>query len=364
MEVTESVLQQIRRASERYAEIEGLISDAAVAADPVKYRDLMKEYTALSPLIGTYTEYRRAEKEAAEAQTLASEATDAEERSLAEEEMLLQQKKKEELAGKLLVLLLPKDPDDDKDVIVEIRGCAGGEEAALFAADLYRMYCMFADANGYKIELLSANETELGGYKEIDFQFSGTGAFARMKYESGVHRVQRVPRTEQQGRIQTSTATVAVLPVVDEVTVAIDPADITMETCKSSGAGGQHINKTESAVRLIHKPTGIVVECQEERSQYKNRDKAMKMLCAKLYEIKSREQHDMIASSRKTQVGTGDRSEKIRTYNYPQGRVTDHRIGLTLYTLDRFMNGNITEMLDTLAREEAANKLRQTPEEE
>ena len=229
----------------------------------------------------------------------------------------------------------------------------------MFAAVLYRMYTMYASTNGYRVELLSVNETELGGFKEIDFQISGTGAYSRFKFESGVHRVQRVPQTESQGRIQTSTATVAVLPVVEDVEIDLNPADIVMETCKSSGAGGQHVNKTESAVRLIHKPSGIVVECQEERSQYKNRDKAMKMLRAKLYDIESRKQHEEIASARRTQVGTGDRSERIRTYNYPQGRVTDHRIGLTLHTLDRILNGDIGGLLEELTRAEIANLLKE-----
>ena len=254
--------------------------------------------------------------------------------------------------------MLPKDPNDEKNVIVEIRAGAGGEEAALFAADLYRMYTMYCAGASFRLEPMGANPTELGGYREISFLISGENAFSRFKFESGVHRVQRVPETEAQGRIQTSTVTVAVLPEAEEVDVQINPADLKIETCKSSGAGGQHINKTESAIRILHIPSGIVVECQEERSQFKNRDKAMRMLRAKLYEIKQTEQTEKIASDRKSQVGTGDRSERIRTYNFPQGRVTDHRIGLTLYSLDRFMNGEISGMLDALATADTAEKLK------
>ena len=266
------------------------------------------------------------------------------------------------LLDELKILLLPRDPNDDKNVIVEIRQGAGGEEAALFAAVLYRMYTMYAAAAGFKTELMNANETELGGYKEVSFMVEGEGAYSRLKFESGVHRVQRVPETEAQGRIQTSTATVAVLPEAEDVEIEINPADLKIETCKSSGAGGQHINKTESAIRIIHLPTGIVVECQEERSQFKNRDKAMKMLRTKLYDIEMTKQTEAIASARKSQVGTGDRSERIRTYNYPQGRVTDHRIGLTLYSLENFLNGNINEMIDALITADTAEKLKGSEE--
>ena len=255
-------------------------------------------------------------------------------------------------------MLLPHDPNDEKNIIVEIRGGAGGEEAALFAAVLYRMYSMYAQKLSYKTSLLSVNETELGGYKEITFMIEGSGAYSRFKYESGVHRVQRVPVTESQGRIQTSTVTVAVLPEVEDVEIEINPADLIFESCKSSGSGGQHINKTESAVRLTHKPSGIVVECQEERSQFKNKDKALKMLRSKLFDIKQREQEERIASDRKSQVGTGDRSERIRTYNYPQGRVSDHRIGLTLYSLEDFLNGNMDAVVEALLTAETAEKLK------
>lgn len=345
--------ERLIRSEERYAEIEMRLSDPAVSGKTEIYRSLLKEYGDLTPLVEAYRSFKAASEEFVHACHLAEDKdADEELRALAREEADTQKDRTKLLEEQLEELLLPKDPNDGKDVIIEIRGCAGGEEAALFAADLYRMYSMFAAQSGFRTELLFANETELGGYKEIDFQVTGNGVYSRFKFESGVHRVQRVPTTESQGKIQTSTATVAVLPVAEEVEVALNPADIVMETCKSSGAGGQHINKTESAVRLTHLPTGIVVECQEERSQYKNRDKAMKMLRARLYAIKNKEQSDRIAAERKNQVGTGDRSERIRTYNFPQGRVTDHRIGLTVYTLDKFMNGDIGGMLDALRRAE------------
>ena len=345
-------------------QIESLLSDPSVASDGERYGKLLKEYASHTPMVTAYREYISVCAELCATKELCADGSvDADLRALALLEVEVLETKEREAREAMEILLLPKDENADRDVIVEIRGCAGGEEAALFAAVLYRMYSMYAVANGFRIELLSCNETELGGFKEIDFQISGTGAFSRFKYESGVHRVQRVPQTESQGRIQTSTATVAVLPVVEDVDVAVDPADVVMETCKSSGAGGQHVNKTESAVRLIHKPTGIVVECQEERSQYKNRDKAMKMLRARLYDIKSREQHEQIASTRRTQVGTGDRSERIRTYNYPQGRVTDHRIGMTMHTLDRFLNGEIGELLDALYKAEVMSALAEKRED-
>ena len=284
-------------------------------------------------------------------------------KELAEAEFYEMRDLLEKLSSELKVLLLPKDENDDKNVIVEIRGGAGGEEAALFASVLYRMYGMYADKMGFKIEPMNVNETELGGIKEISFMVVGDGAYSKLKFESGVHRVQRVPETESQGRIHTSTVTVAVLPEADDVAVEINPADLKIETCKSSGAGGQHVNKTESAIRIIHKPSGIIVECQEERSQFKNRDKAMKMLKTKLLDIKQREQDDKIASARKSQVGTGDRSERIRTYNYPQGRVTDHRIGLTLYSLESFLNGDISQMIDELIAADTAEKLKENADE-
>ena len=273
---------------------------------------------------------------------------------------------KEQLARleeELKILLLPRDPNDDKNVIVEIRACAGGEEAALFAGVLYRMYTMYADTKRYKTEVLNRNETGLGGYREITFRVTGEGAYSRFKYESGVHRVQRVPETETSGRIHTSTASVAVLPEAEDVEIEILPTDLEIETIKSSGAGGQHVNKTESAIRLLHKPTGIVIECQDERSQFKNRDKAMKLLATKLYDLKAREQNDKIASERRSQVGTGDRSERIRTYNYPQSRITDHRIGFTIYNMESFLAGNIDTMIDALATADTAEKLKNHQDE-
>ena len=286
------------------------------------------------------------------------ESLDAEMRELVTSELRETKAKLEVITEELKILLIPRDPNDDKNVMIEIRSGAGGEEAALFAGVLYRMYTMYAQTANFKVSLMNANETELGGFKEITFMVEGEGAYSRFKFESGVHRVQRVPETESQGRIQTSTATVAVLPEVEDIEIEINPADIIIESCKSSGAGGQHVNKTESAVRLTHKPSGLVIECQEERSQFKNRDKAMKMLKTKLYDMKQSEQSEKIASERRSQVGTGDRSERIRTYNYPQGRVTDHRISLTLHSLESFLNGNIGEMIDALITADTAEKLK------
>ena len=319
----------------------------------------MKEYKSLSPLMEEYRSYQkhRASLEEAEA-ILADPAGDRDLKELAEEEVFLLRELCEQDTERLKIMLLDKDPNDDKNVVIEIRGGAGGEEAALFASVLYRMYCMYAESVGFRVEVMNVSRTELGGCKEAVFMVIGDGAFSRLKFESGVHRVQRVPETETQGRIHTSTATVAVLPEVEDVEIDINPSDIKIESCKSSGAGGQHVNKTESAVRLTHLPTGMVIECQEERSQFKNRDKAMKLLRARLYDIKVREQHQKIASERKSQVGTGDRSERIRTYNYPQGRVTDHRIGLTLYSLENFLNGDITAMLEALMTADIAARLK------
>ena len=341
----------------RFAELEAKSMDPAAHADAKTASALMKEYRSLLPLMEKIRELRVAQREATEALELATSESDAELIAMANAEHRALRATCEALTKELQIMLIAKDPNDDKSIIVEIRAGAGGEEAALFAAVLYRMYTMYATAAGFRTARLSANETELGGFREITFSVDGEGAFSKLKFESGVHRVQRVPVTESQGRIQTSTVTVAVLPEADEIEIVIDPADIVMESCKSSGAGGQHINKTESAVRLTHKPTGIVVECQEERSQFKNRDKALKMLRAKLYDIQSREQAEEIAGARRAQVGTGDRSERIRTYNYPQNRVTDHRIGLTLYKLDKLLDGDITDLTDALAAEEIAKKL-------
>ncbi len=352
------MLRQLSETEEKYRHLEAQLSDPAVAGDPARCTAVLKEYKALTPVVEAYRAWQKAEAEIREAQELLEEGADADLRVLANEELRHAKENAERFREKLKLLLLPQDPNDEKDIIVEIRAGAGGEEAALFAAVLYRMYTMYAVSAGFTTSLISQTPTELGGYRQLAFQIEGNGAYSRFKYESGVHRVQRVPETESQGRIQTSTATVAVLPEAEEISVDIDPADIVFESCKSSGAGGQHINKTESAVRLTHKPTGIVVECQEERSQFKNRDKAMKMLRTILYDRSRREQEEAIASDRSRQIGTGDRSERIRTYNYPQGRVTDHRIGLTIYSLEKFLNGDIGSMIDALATADTAEKLK------
>ena len=320
-----------------------------VASNNELFRKLMKEYSDLTPIVEKYKEYvgaKNAEKEALE--ILAEPNLDKDFKELAEEELKEAKENIITFADELKILLLPKDPNDEKNVIVEIRGGAGGEEAALFAASLFRMYSMYAESKRWSIEVSNANETEIGGYKEISFMFEGSGAYSSFKYESGVHRVQRVPDTETQGRIHTSTVTVAVLPEADEVELEINPADLKIDTFRSSGAGGQHINNTSSAIRVTHIPTGTFVECQDERSQFKNKDKALRILRARLFDEEQRKHDEAIASDRKNQVGTGDRSERIRTYNYPQGRVTDHRIGLTLYKLDQILNGDIDEIVDGL----------------
>lgn len=343
---------------QRFEEINEKLTDINVINDQQQYKNLMKELKSLTPIIEKYREYKTAKNDFDEAcQMLEEGGMDKDFKEMVQEQYEENKKLVDEYTEELKILLLPKDPDDDRNVIIEIRGGAGGDEAALFANSLFRMYSMYAQLKGWKIEVISSNPTELGGYKEISFSIEGESAYGKMKYESGVHRVQRVPETEAQGRIHTSTITVAVLPEVEEVDVEINPADLEFQTYRSSGAGGQHINKTESAIRIIHHPTGVVVECQEERSQYKNKDKAMKMLYSKLYEAKLNEQNSKIAAERKIQVGTGDRSERIRTYNYPQSRVTDHRIGLTLYKLEAFLNGDCDEVFDALAIADRAAKL-------
>ena len=352
------MLEKLKDAEQKYISIEESLSSPDIFSNQEKYTALMKEYKLLTPIIEKYRQYKAAEAECKDLKEMLDEPLDADMRELASAEYKETKVKLETLIEELKILLLPRDPNDGKNVMVEIRSGAGGEEAALFAAVLYRMYTMYAESTGFKTSVMNVNETELGGYKEITFMIEGDGAYSRFKFESGVHRVQRVPETESQGRIQTSTATVAVLPEAEDVELEINPADIVVESCKSSGAGGQHINKTESAVRITHKPTGIIIECQEERSQFKNRDKALKMLKTKLYDIKLTEQNEKIASDRKSQVGTGDRSERIRTYNYPQGRITDHRIGLTLYSLESFVNGNIGAMIDALITADTAEKLK------
>jgi peptide chain release factor 1 len=323
----------------------------------------MKEYRMLEPTVLKYRELcdiLRAIEDAEE--LLRTSGNDPDIKALAAEELRECREREQTVRRELTVLLIPRDPNDDKNVLVEIRAGTGGEEAALFAADLFRMYCMYADSVKYRVSVTSANETELGGYREIVFMVEGDGAYSRFRFESGTHRVQRVPETESQGRIQTSAATVAVLPEAEDVHIEINPADLVFESCKSSGAGGQHVNKTESAVRLTHKPSGIVVECDQERSQFKNKDMALKMLKTKLYDIEQRQQEDEIAAARRSQVGSGDRSGRIRTYNFPQGRVTDHRIGLTLYSLDSFLNGNIGEMIEALISADTAERLQRQNE--
>ena len=352
------MIEKLNDAEKRYMDIEEELSLPETFSNQEKYASLMKEYKSLTPIIEKFREYKSTDKECVDLKAMLDEPLDADMRELANAELKEAKARLDELFEELKILLLPRDPNDDKNVMVEIRSGAGGEEAALFAAVLYRMYSMYAESAGFKTSLMNASETELGGFKEVTFMIEGDGAYSRFKFESGVHRVQRVPETESQGRIQTSTATVAVLPEAEDVEIEINPADIIVESCKSSGAGGQHINKTESAVRLTHKPTGIIIECQEERSQFKNRDKALKMLKTKLYDIKLTEQNEKIASDRRSQVGTGDRSERIRTYNYPQGRITDHRIGLTLYSLQAFLDGNIGAMIDALITADTAEKLK------
>ena len=333
----------------RYEQIGVELSRPETAADNAVFTKLMKEHAELTPIVEKYREYTAAKNSEKEALEILSESgIDKDFKELAEEELKTAKADIERCSEELKILLLPKDPNDDKNVIVEIRGGAGGEEAALFAGSLYRMYTMYSESKRWSIEVINANETELGGYKEIVFMIEGAGAYSRLKYESGVHRVQRVPDTETQGRIHTSTVTVAVLPEAEDVELEINPADLKIDTFRSSGAGGQHINKTSSAIRVTHIPTGTVVECQDERSQFKNKDKALKILRSRLLDAAQREHDEAIASDRKSQVGTGDRSERIRTYNYPQGRVTDHRIGLTLYKFEQILNGDLDEVVDAL----------------
>ena len=352
------MLEKLEGLADRYDELESLLASPELYEDPSRAAALAKEQSNLEPIITAYRRYRSACQEEADARELLEEAGgDPELRALAQETLSVSRETMEQLEQELKLLLLPKDANDDRSVIMEIRAGAGGEEAALFAASLYRMYTMYADTRGWKTERISDTETELGGFREITFSIDGDGAFSRLKYESGVHRVQRVPETESQGRVHTSTVTVAVLPEVDDVELTIDPKDLKIDTFRSSGAGGQHINKTSSAIRVTHLPTGMVVECQDERSQFKNKDKALKVLRSRLFEIKQREQEDAIAAERRSQVGTGDRSERIRTYNFPENRISEHRIKLTLYKLDSFLNGNIDEVLDALITTDQAEKL-------
>ncbi len=352
------MIEKIKLMEQRYNELSNKLSEPDIANDQKQFAELMKEFKNLSPIIEKYKEYQSAENSFTEAKELLDSGNlDKEFKDMVQIEYKESKEKMEFISEELKILLLPKDPNDEKNVIIEIRGGAGGEEAALFANSLYRMYTMYAESKGWKQDILNTNPTELGGFKEISFSIEGDGAYSRLKYESGVHRVQRVPETESQGRIHTSTVTVAVLAEADEVELEINPSDLKTDVFRASGAGGQPINKTESAVRIPHIPTGLVVECQDERSQFKNKDKAMKILRSRLFEEKQKEQHDKIASERRLQVGTGDRSERIRTYNFPQGRLTDHRIGLTLYRLEDILNGNLEEVLDALATADQAAKL-------
>ncbi len=349
------MLNKLQAVSNRYEELCAKAEQPDFYSDPKLAAKLMREKNELEPIIEAFQAYRRAEQEMLDAQELMA---DPEMKELCQEAYAAAKQTKEELYEKLQILLLPKDPNDEKSVIVEIRAGVGGEESALFAHSLFRMYSMYAAAKGWTVELLNYNDTELGGVKEADFVLNGRGAYSRMKYESGVHRVQRVPETESGGRVHTSTATVAVLPEMEEVDVQINPADIEMQVYRASGAGGQHVNKTSSAVRLIHKPSGIVVACQEERSQVQNREKCMRMLASKLYQMEQERVSSEVTDMRRSQVGSGMRNERIRTYNFPQGRVTDHRVGLTLYKIDAVMDGDLDEIINALATAEQAEKLK------
>ena len=348
------MFQKLEDVEKKYDELTKKISDPEVIARTSEWQRYMKEHASLEDVVLKYREYKKAKQDFEEAKQMAS---DKELKELAEMEMDELREKIPQLEEELKILLIPKDPDDDKNIICEIRAGAGGEEAALFAGTLFRMYTMYAEMKHWKIDILNENETEMGGYKEVTFMVTGKGVYSRLKFESGVHRVQRVPDTESSGRIHTSTATVAVLPVVEDVEIEINPADVRMEVFRASGAGGQKVNKTSSAVRLIHEPTGIVAECQTERSQTQNREYAMRLLKSRLYEIEKTKQDNEIANSRKEQVGSAERSEKIRTYNYPQGRITDHRIGLSIYQMEDFLNGNLDEMIDNLIAADRAERL-------
>ena len=349
------MLNKLQAVCNKYEELCARSEQPDFYAAPKKAAKLLREKNDLEPIVEAYTAYRNAEQEMLDAQELMS---DPEMKELCQETFAAAKAQKEALFEKLRILLLPKDPNDEKSVIVEIRGGVGGEESALFAHSLFRMYSMYAAKMGWTVELMNYAETELGGVKEADFVINGRGAYSKMNYESGVHRVQRVPETESGGRVHTSTATVAVLPEMEEVDVQLNPADIEMQVYRASGAGGQHVNKTSSAVRLIHKPTGLVAACQEERSQLQNREKCMRMLASKLYEMEQERLNSQVTGMRRSQVGTGMRNERIRTYNFPQGRVTDHRIGLTLYRLDSFMDGDIDEIISALAAADQAEKLK------
>ena len=351
------MLEKLKGIKERYEQLTALLSDPAVIGDQNRYRELSKEQAGLTDIVNAYDEYMAADAEIESCKAMLEEADDAAMREMIHEELNELSAKEQELSEQLKVMLLPKDPNDDKDVIIEVRAGTGGEEAALFGADLLRMYTRYAERHGYKAELMNENYTEKGGVKEVVLSLQGKGAYSRMKFESGVHRVQRVPETESQGRIHTSAATVAVLPEAEDVEVEINPNDLQIDTYRSGGAGGQHVNKTESAIRITHIPTGLVVQCQDERSQHKNRDKAMRVLKSRLLELYQSKAAEAEADERKSQVGSGDRSERIRTYNFPQSRVTDHRIGLTLYKLEAFLDGDMDEIIDALILAERTRQL-------
>lgn len=357
------MFDKLMEVEKRFEEVNEAVCLPEVVADMEKYTALMKELKQLTPVVETFRAYQAAKQTNEESrEMLADSSLDEELYAMAKEEFEQSRNEMEQLAEALKILLLPRDPNDDKNVIIEIRGGAGGEESALFAGVLYRMYTMYAESKGFRCEVLSANETGLGGFKEISFSVEGDGAYSRFKFESGVHRVQRVPETESQGRIHTSTTTVAVLPEAEEVDFELNDKDLQIDTFRSSGAGGQHINKTSSAIRITHIPTGTVVECQDERSQHKNKEKALKVLRARLYDAEKAKHDAEIAGERKAQVGTGDRSERIRTYNYPQGRVSDHRINLTLYKLEQLLNGDLDELIDALITADTAEKLKASQE--
>lgn len=349
------MFEKVKGLCQRMDELEARLSEPGLYDDPDRAAKLLKERNELEPIVTAYRAYTQAQQTITDATELLS---DPDMKELAQQELHEAKAEAARLEDELKILLLPKDPNDGKNIFVEIRGGAGGEESALFAADLYRMYTMYADKRGWQTEVMSASETELGGYKEIVFRVAGEQVYSRLKFESGVHRVQRVPATESQGRVHTSTTTVAVLPEAEEVDFYLDPNDLRIDTFRSSGAGGQHINKTSSAIRITHIPTGTVVECQDERSQHKNKDKALRVLRSRLYEAEVEKQQAAISADRKSQVGTGDRSERIRTYNFPENRVSDHRIKLTLYKLDQFLNGDMDEVLDALIAADTAEKLK------
>ncbi len=352
------MLEKLEGLADRFDELESLLAAPDLYQDPARAAQLLREQKELTPIIQTYRRYADAVQEQRDAREMLDDAeADAELRAMAQEALLASRDVMEQLEEELTLLLLPHDPNDERSVIVEIRAGAGGEEAALFAHSLYRMYSMYADKRGWKSKIISQTPTELGGCKEITFSLEGERVYSRMKFERGVHRVQRVPETESQGRVHTSTVTVAVLPEVDDIELEINPNDLRIDTFRSSGAGGQHINKTSSAIRITHLPTGMVVECQDERSQYKNKDKALRVLRSRLFEIEQRKQDEAIADERRSQVGSGSRSERIRTYNYPENRISEHRIKLTVYHLDSFLNGDLDEILDALITAEQAEKL-------